>query len=481
MPEATTPCATQTPRQAIGDPALPRVHFVPPAGWINDPNGLTWWRGRYHLFYQHNPDAPVHHRIRWGHAASVDLLHWEDLPLALEPSPGPDEDGCYSGVFLDVGGTPALLYSGHAPRRQPTEVGCLAVGSQDLARWTKADRPVLLPPADPAPRHMRDHCVWAHEGTWHQLVGACLEPGSGAVLHYTATDVHRWEFRGVLLRHEDLPGGGVGVGTMWECPDLIREPGSDRAALVFSAWDEGRTLHTVQVPGRSDGRGFTPDGPARLLDLGRRHYYAPQSLRIPDGRTIQLGWVQEDRDQASIERSGWSGALSLPRELTFGEDGTLRAAPLRELETLRGPVRAARRDAAGTGLVPGLSGTFEAEAELTLDRPGDEAVVRVGDHPGPDPVLGLRFTRTGDGIRVERHPDRHHAGDPGDVLPCGPGALEVRIVVDGSVAEVFLDGRALTLRMDPVSPGAAAVSLSAVEAGAHLGRLRAWDLRPVWT
>ena len=101
-----------------GDPHRPQYHFLPPANWMNDPNGLIEWSGQLHLFYQYNPHGAFHGTIHWGHAVSQDRVHWEDLPIALAPTPGGlDAGGCWSGCAVDDGGTPTLLYTGHAAGR----------------------------------------------------------------------------------------------------------------------------------------------------------------------------------------------------------------------------------------------------------------------------------------------------------------------------------------------------------------------------
>ncbi|MBA4101004.1 MAG: glycosyl hydrolase family 32, partial [Arthrobacter sp.] len=116
MTELTHPLATvpqdELVARAEADALRPRFHFVSPAGWLNDPNGVSQWNGTYHLFYQYNPEGAFHHRIQWGHATSTDLVTWTDQPVALEPSAGPDADGCWSGVLVNDGGTPTLVYSG---------------------------------------------------------------------------------------------------------------------------------------------------------------------------------------------------------------------------------------------------------------------------------------------------------------------------------------------------------------------------------
>ena len=107
----------------------PRFHFAPAANWMNDPNGLIFWDGRYHLFYQHNPAGTAPEKMCWGHADSPDLVHWKDLPVALEPTPGSvDQDGCWSGRAIVHEGEVYLLYTGLRDGRQRP---CLAKALDD--------------------------------------------------------------------------------------------------------------------------------------------------------------------------------------------------------------------------------------------------------------------------------------------------------------------------------------------------------------
>jgi len=123
----------------------PQYHFLPPANWMNDPNGLIQWRGQYHLFYQHNPGCPCWGTMHWGHAVSENLVHWTDLPIALAPTPGgPDADGCWSGCAVDNDGIPTLIYTGVFPQRQ-----CIATSTDDLLTWEKhAGNPVIAAPPE---------------------------------------------------------------------------------------------------------------------------------------------------------------------------------------------------------------------------------------------------------------------------------------------------------------------------------------------
>ncbi len=145
------------------DPHRPRYHFLPPAHWMNDPNGLIQWRGKYHLFYQHHPYGPLWANMHWGHAVSSDLVHWEHLPIALAPTPGsPDQDGVYSGCAVDNDGVPTIIYSGV---RGKDQLVCLATADGDdenLVTWRKWPGNPVIPerPANLDILQYRDPSVW---------------------------------------------------------------------------------------------------------------------------------------------------------------------------------------------------------------------------------------------------------------------------------------------------------------------------------
>ena len=513
---AATPAADLV-RRARADPHRPQFHFLPPAGWLNDPNGVSQRNGVYHLFYQYNPDAPVHHRIQWGHATSHDLITWTHQPIALVPEDdGPDMDGCWSGVLVDDDGAPALLYSGRNSANG-FEVGCLATGSDDLRTWSKyPQNPVVTAPADLDLVAFRDHCVWRENGTWRQLVGAGIRDVGGTALLFESDDLRRWRYVGPLaigdLRGADGLGGKPGTatwtGAMWECIDLFRvdadgtssapgardQPtGSD--VLVFSAWDDD-TLHTLYYTGRYEGDTFTPESLHRL-DLGERAFYAPQSFSDQAGRRIVFGWVQEERPESESIAAGWSGVMSLPRVATW-HGGTVDFAPAPEVAALRtehisvvnehSPVELTPRDRLdGPGgqqldleldlrLPPGV------EADLTvLSSETERTVIRVG-RAGID-VGHLTLDRSAGSL----NPAVRSSSRDGS-FPIGVDDLvRLRVLIDHSVLEVFANGQPLTARIYPNRPEDAvrtAVSVASStgpDSFVVVERFEAWRMRSIWS
>jgi beta-fructofuranosidase len=473
--------------RASSDPHRPAYHFTAPAGWLNDPNGLTHRDGEYHLFYQFNPEAPVHHRIQWGHAVSTDLVHWRDLPIALTPSEGPDVDGCWSGVLVYDGETPTIIYSG---RHGDRELPCVATGTPDLVEWTKeAGNPVIAaPPAGMDVTAFRDHCVWREGGKWRQLIGSGIRGQGGTALLYESDDLRDWTYLGPLLVGDGAAGDQAVLdwtGTMWECVDLFRvgaEDAAHRDILVFSAWDNGVTHHPLYWSGRYEGDRFTPAALHRL-DLGGRYFYAPQSMRDESGRRLMFGWLQEGRsDEAAIE-AGWSGVMSLPRVVTAAPDGSIHQRPAPEVDALREALLVTRSIVLSAEPNEVARGD-QLDLELRLTIPADGAatiVLRATDDDSERTVLRLR--RNAD--RGELSLDRTRTSlDPavdatprgGDVPIDADGIVNVRILIDHSAIEIFADGVPLTARVYPTRPDALGIRLSGDGVRADV---RAWAMGAV--
>jgi beta-fructofuranosidase len=305
----------------------PAVHFAPERHWMNDPNGLIQWNGRFHLFYQHNPSGPTPGTIAWGHASTTDLWTWEDHPLALIPDPdGPDRDGCYSGCAVVSDGQPYLLYTGVNGAQQ---LPCLAVADdQDLIRWTRyAGNPVIAsPPPGEEVRAFRDHSAWRDGALWYQVVGGGLRDRGGALFLYRSADLLHWQYVGILAAAADY---GLD-GAIWECPDVFVL--GDTAVVIVSVLDDG-PQYAMWMTGQMTGGTFLPQAVGRC-DSGTR-YYAPQSLTLTDGRRVAIGWLRERLDELTDGDRSRVGVMSLPRELYLDGDGALQSRPARELDDAR--------------------------------------------------------------------------------------------------------------------------------------------------
>ena len=470
--------------RAALDPHRPAFHFVAPAGWLNDPNGLTQRDGWYHLFYQYNPFAAVHDRIHWGHARSTDLTHWEHLPIALEPGDGPDGDGCWSGVLVDDGGVPTLVYSG---RHDGIELPCVATGSPDLLEWTTdATNPVIpAPPGDLDIVAFRDHCVWREPGSgsapgrWRQIIGAGIRGIGGTALLYESDDLRSWQYVGPLLVGDvDAPARTAPdwTGTMWECVDLFRVD-SEKAAtdvLVFSAWDDGVTHHPLYWTGDYRGDRFEPTALHRL-DLGGRFFYAPQSMQDEAGRRIMFGWMQEGRTDAAAVAAGWSGVMSLPRVVSARADGSLRQSPAPEVDALRTDLLF---DGDASALSPGAIAGDQLDLELDVAlAPHGSFELTVRATPDGQEQTTYRLHRIGDEVEFSLDRTRSSLDRSTDAqllsgrIPLDGDVVRLRVLVDHSALEAFANGIPLAARVYPTRSDATHIAITLDDAGASL---RAW-------
>ncbi len=441
----------------------PVFHFLPPANWMNDPNGLIQWDGRYHLFYQHNPGAAVWGDMHWGHAVSDDLAHWRDLPLALAPTPdGYDADGCWSGCIVrgrggDTGPSwmPKLLYTGW---RDEHEAVCLAHGGPDLVEWTKDSRNPVIPGPPPGLDTLgfRDPFVWWEGDVWFMVLGTGIAGRGAGVLLYRSSNLVDWLYLGPLFVGDDLPD------RMWECPNFF--PLDGRWVLIVSLLGGTGVRYFV---GDFDGRRFVP-AQQGWVDHGEV-FFAPLTFADEAGRRLMFGWLEEARSEAAQRAAGWSGVMTLPRVLSLAPDGALLSAPAPEIEALRGN---ALDVGAPLPLAFELRATYEVDDEVagfTLRRPAEGSeVARIGYDPE---TRTLFFEGVGcvpnEHIRsvVQRAPLALNAGE----------RLNLRVFVDHSVVEIFANRRAaLSARMYP------SAERVTVEPVGNLRSVQAWEMKAIW-
>lgn len=319
-----------------------RYHFMAEEGWINDPNGLIFFRNRYHFFYQYNPYAPYWGAMHWGHAVSDDLVHWEYLPIALAPSePYDDHDrgGCFSGSAIEHEGKLYLLYTGTTNYGEGfVQTQCLAF-SEDGVNFEKYDNnPVIKAPEGYEEANFRDPKVWKH-GDWFYLVCGGKKDSLAKALLFKSKDLRNWEFFNVLAESRGE------LGYMWECPDFY--PIGDKFVLMFSPMGlhERTTVYLTGDFSYETGKfNYTATGE---IDWGF-DYYAPQSFEDGRGRRLIVGWANAWdwmpwwKDWGPSFKENWCGSFGLVREVKLYEDNTLMFVPVKEYEVLREAEQEAR-------------------------------------------------------------------------------------------------------------------------------------------
>ncbi len=407
------------------DPAFPRFHVRPPQGWLNDPNGPFRWQGRYHLFFQHNPDRAQHGDICWGHATSDDLCTWSYEPVALRPTPGgPDAGGCWSGCVVEDAGVPTAVYTGFVDD-EATATICLATSTDDgLRDWTKDDGPLLGAPEGSSWLGFRDPFVFTHEGRRYAIVGAGHTGGAKpAVLLYGCDDLRSWRYLGPLVDATDPVARVSAAADVWECPQLALVDG--QWVLVVSLWVDKTLRGTAYLVGDlapdGDGLTFRPSH-GGLVDHGSA-FYAPAVL-VEEDRVLLWGWAWEDRAEELAAAAGWAGALTWPRVLTLHPDGRLLSTPAPELHALR--ATHTRFSISGGERIPLPAGAVDIEL-MVRTREAGPVTLRIGDVTG----------------HLVLEVDAEEAG-----------LLGIRVVIDGSLVEVYVGGgQTFTERRYPIPDG----------------------------
>ena len=321
----------------------PAFHLSARVGWMNDPNGFSFYGGQYHMFYQYHPYDSHWGPMHWGHAVSRDLLHWDYLPAAMAPDMPYDYDGCYSGSAVTApDGRHLLMYTG--VQRVPQPGGSFRhLQTQNLAFGDGTDyekyagNPVISGSGLPdggSPYDFRDpKLLRLPDGGYRALIANDSGDGGGKILCFDSPDAIRWRYSGVLAENKGR------LGQMWECPDLFELDG--RHILLVSSQDmlpKGFEYHNgngaFYLLGKLDGQNRFIEESNRAVDYGI-DFYAPQTVLTPDGRRVMIGWMQNwDTCNLHTRSKPWFGQMSLPRELSV-KHGRLYQNPIRELKSLR--------------------------------------------------------------------------------------------------------------------------------------------------
>lgn len=502
----------------------PRYHFTPERNWINDPNGLVYHDGEYHLFFQYNPFGDQWGHMSWGHAVSSDLLHWRELPVAI---PEDERVSIFSGSIVFDACHTSGFGNGDVPPLVAAYTGCLrrpeGGQAQELAwsvdrgrTWTKhTGNPVL----DLGLKDFRDPKVFWHEptGRWIMVV---VVPDQRKAQFYSSVDLRSWTQLSEFAAHFD----GQGI---WECPDLMpfEVPGEGQVWMfkvdVFQGHPSGGTGARLFF-GRFDGQAFLPEPEVapRWADFGADFYAALSWNHLPlgvaaPGQQIWVAWMNSHRYAKDLPTHPWRGAMTVPRALALRRDARgdwlLLQQPVAAVAALRGPVQewpaymvgVLGRDAETATAGASICEPDEARVDLPkvagagLDGQALEIEFSVESTDAAECGLDVRvaeheWTRVGwDARSSEIFVDRSRSGHvpPGDALFSGkrvasymgpkPGVpLRVRVLVDASSVEVFVgDGEVTLTELILPSTDSQACRLFSRGGRTRFGPGRLWGLR----
>ena len=485
----------------------PFYHFSPPENGLNDPNGLCYWRGKWHLFYQGSPDEG---RIHWGHAVSHDLIHWRDLPYAIYPD---TERDCFSGSCFVEEERVIAAYYGHQG-----EAGLMVAVSDDslLLNWTRVTGRAVIPNVDydelGRPHQIYDPCIWKDGefyyvicGGWADGVSPLAEPHANNKLGsddatpgrmvdhlYRSADLERWVYMGQFMERNlfGFSGDDGSCPYFWPIGDrhiLLTFSHVHSAMYVIGDYDRSRQRFVARRGG--------------YLNTGRTgggSIYAPSAYPDGQGGVNCVYNVTEARPQ-----NGWSQIMSLPRNYTLGENDRLLVSPAGDVESLRGDaveLNDIELPANQAILIDEVRGDA-LEIIATVD-PMESRYIRINVLRASDKseFTSINFHRDAGGDYTNRTwgtRDSVIAIDPtfsttgGEVEINEPQRcsfllrkgelLELRIFVDRSIVEVFVNDRSACLtRVYPESPDSVGFSMQARGRPALCKTLRAWSMERVY-
>ena len=425
----------------------PTYHFSPLYGWMNDPNGMVYKDGEYHLFYQHNPYGSKWGNMHWGHAISKDLINWEHRPDAITP----DALGTiFSGsAVVDTDNTAGFgagaivaIYTQNSDR----QVQSIAYSTDNGRSFTKYENnPVLTSDA----RDFRDPKVFWHKETqrWIMLLAVGQE-----MQIFSSSNLKDWAF-------ESSFGEGQGAhGGVWECPDLFELPvdgTNEKKWVLLCNLNPGGPFGgsaTQYFVGTFNGKEFVNESPSKTkwMDWGKDHYATVTWSDAPDNRRIAIAWMSNWQYANDVPTSQYRSPNSVPRDLSlFTVDGEtyLQSAPSPELLKLRDISKKRSFKVNGTrtikDMIAGNEGAYEIE--LTIENQHADVIgFRLYNDKGEE--VDMQY----DLKEKKFSMDRRKSGEVGfnenfpmltwTTIESGKDELKLRLFVDKSSVEAFGDG-----------------------------------------
>ena len=406
-----------------------RFHIEPPDGWLNDPNGLSFYKGEYHVYFQYSPIAADGHPPRgWGHYHGADLMHMAYDKAVMMPDIPEDSHGVYSGSAIENNGVLHIFYTGNVKMEGDYDYVTAGRGA-NVIHVTTADgsevseKQVLLRNCDYpdfCSCHVRDPKVWKEDEVWKMVLGARTLDDEGCVLVYESADLINWKYTGKVYKE--------GYGYMWECPDYFELGGKG----FLSTCPQGLPHYETKWQNLNESGYFPVEGRLEDSRLGEFaewdmgfDFYAPQTFLDPQGRRILIGWLGMDNrvyGNATTEL-GWQHCLTIPREVTLGENGRLRQYPIAEFDALRkGERRHADGCTAKYALPLEICGEPTADFTITLDG-----------------KLELRFDKAKQLFTMKFSDEKYGCGR-GTRNAVVANVSSIRLIADMSSIEVYLNG-----------------------------------------
>lgn len=495
--ETVPSTATNKAHTAYNETHRPQFHFSPPAHWMNDPNGMVYYKGEYHLFYQHYPDSTVWGPMHWGHAVSKDLVHWQNLPIALYPdslgyifsgSAVIDENNT-AGFQTGDEKTMVAIFTHHHPKTE-NQVQSLAYSNDKGRTWKKyGNNPVL---SNPGIKDFRDPKVSWYEPEKKWIMTLAVKD---RIHFYSSTNLKNWKLESEFGR------GNVGAhGGVWECPDLfpLTLNGQQKWILFVSINPGGPNggSATQYFVGNFNGKEFKNDNSPETtlwIDYGADNYAGVTWSNIPepDGRRLFIGWMSNWFYANKVPTDAWRSATTIPRELTLRDTPAgIRVinTPVKELQQLRQEQKSIPPTTiTATYNLSKENNVNSALTELDLNfdvSKSEELILKISNTKGeyinvgysiPQKQLFIDRTHAGKTNFEPRFAEKHVAP-----LPIRNGKLKLHLFLDVASVEVFANDGQLVMT-DIFFPNEDFTKVEILSKGTtQLQESQAYTLKSIW-
>lgn len=477
-----------------GDRYRPQYHAIPPAVWMNEPHSPFYYKGKYHVFYQHNPAGPYWSQIRWGHLVSDDMIHWTYVKDAVVPTKGICPEGVWTGgACIGPDGTPWLVITAGTNTSSWSGQNIAfahAVNPEDplLTDWVLEKTTVITQPSDDSQGErdqFRDPFVWYDDGTYYMLISTSVPGRGGSANVYVSENMREWEYKGYLFEcdYSKYPEQGA----HWECVVMLpisKKDGSETKYILFDCPQytvDGFTVDCYYWIGTFDKETcrFIPDNEQpQLFDRGKGVYtgqngycflteedVAAGKTQYTQGRTVIYAIAQgKDAGTQQNELSGWAHNFAIPLELWLSDDGReVIREPIREIASLYGDIlyeydgegKSASEINAEISSIRGDMLRIDAEFTLSPVAETYESGIYVRYNPVEN-ILGTERTKivfSDEGVYIDRKQSTlwdYVKKDPGYVWASREKAYSVTVLLDRSMLEAYVNGvMSFTTRIYP--------------------------------
>ncbi len=473
------------------DPNRPVFHGMPAASWTNECHGMTYYNGRFHVFFQKNANGPYMARLHWGHISSENLYDWREESIALTPETNYDIKGCWSGcVFTDdeiTGGKPNIIYTGVDYVR--AVIAQATPADDDLLTWNKLSRnPIINGRPSGLGDDFRDPYFFRNGDKAYIIVGSSKDGHGVTTLHRYDRTSGNWSNNGDIFFSAAAASTG---GTFWEMPNITR---MENGKWLFTATPLGTSsgVQALYWTGSINADGtFAPDAASsapRKVELIARNGFGLLSPTVynHNGKTIALGIVPDKLPLSENYRLGWAHTYSLPREWSIGADGSLWQKPYSGLEGLRGDVSFSATDfdlSESRSLAPVSGRRVELLGKFTVGNvpfgfnllKNNVGAAEIRYEPSTN-QLTIDFrslnrivndARVFDGLYRTMLPEK----------PATGSEMKLNVFLDGSILDIFINDRwATSIRVFVRDTDADGIEAVAENGTVHVRELKAWNL-----